>query len=130
MAGSWTLVNRNRYLSGSQKLVQARMYAQGSTLVALLTSFAIEGNDAAKGTGRWETIKVLDPNDPEHKHLIEKRIHHERYAGEDQWRGKSFSVPPGDFANYCRRNGRSRRRAHERAESRSQGQGREAGRQK
>jgi len=86
MAGSWTMVNRNRYLSGSQKLVQARMYAQGATLAALLTSFAIEGNDAAKGKGRWETIQVLDPNDPEHKHLIEKRIHHERYAGEDQWR--------------------------------------------
>jgi len=86
MAGSWTLVNRNRYLSGSQKLVQARMYAQGATLAALLTSFAIEGADAAKGEGRWETIKVLDPNDPEHKHVIEKKIHHESYAGEDQWR--------------------------------------------
>lgn len=88
MAGSWTMVRRNPYLSGSQKLVQARMYAQGSTLAALLTSFAIEGNDAAKGKGRWETIKVLDPNDPEHKHYIEKKIHHERYAGEDQWRGE------------------------------------------
>jgi hypothetical protein len=87
MAGSWSLVNRNRYLSGSQKLVQARMYAQGATLAALLTSFAIEGNDVAKGTGRWETIKVLDPNDPEHKHYVEKKIHHESYAGEDQWRG-------------------------------------------
>lgn len=87
MAGSWTMVNRNPYLSGSQKLVQARMYAQGGTLAALLTSFAIEGNDAAKGRGRWETIKVLDPNDPTHQHIIEKRIHHERYAGEDQWRG-------------------------------------------
>jgi hypothetical protein len=87
MAGSWHFVNRNRYLSGPQKLVQARMYAQGATLAALLTSFAFEGTDAAKGRGRWETIKVLDPNDPEHKHLIEKRIHHERYAGEDQWRG-------------------------------------------
>ncbi|KAF1844654.1 uncharacterized protein K460DRAFT_365590 [Cucurbitaria berberidis CBS 394.84] len=86
MAGSWALVNRNPYLSGSQKLVQARMYAQGGTLAALLTSFALEGNDAAKGKGRWETIKVLDPNDPEHKHIIEKRIHHERYSGEDQWR--------------------------------------------
>lgn len=86
MAGSWTMVNRNRYLSGSQKLVQARMYAQGATLAALLTSFAIEGNDAAKGKGRWETIKVIDPNDPEHKHLIEKKIHHESYPGEDQWR--------------------------------------------
>lgn len=87
MAGSWTMVNRNPYLSGSQKLVQARMYAQGGTLAALLTSFAFEGSDAAKGKGRWETIKVLDPNDPTHQHIIEKRIHHERYAGEDQWRG-------------------------------------------
>jgi hypothetical protein len=90
MAGSWSLVNRNRYLSGSQKLVQARMYAQGATLAALLTSFAIEGNDVAKGTGRWETIKVLDPNDPEHKHYVEKKIHHESYAGEDQWRGTCY----------------------------------------
>jgi hypothetical protein len=88
MAGSWVMVNRNPYLSGSQKLVQARMYAQGGTLAALLASFALEGADAAKGQGRWETIKVVDPNDPEHKHVIEKRIHHERYAGEDQWRGK------------------------------------------
>jgi hypothetical protein len=92
MAGSWSLVNRNRYLSGSQKLVQARMYAQGATLAALLTSFALEGADAAKGQGRWETIKVLDPNDPEHKHLIEKKIHHERYAGEDQWRGTFWAT--------------------------------------
>ncbi|KAH7073882.1 hypothetical protein BKA63DRAFT_514974 [Paraphoma chrysanthemicola] len=90
MAGSWQMVNRNRYLSGSQKLVQARMYAQGATLGALLTSFAFEGTDAAKGRGRWETIKVLDPNDPEHKHMIEKRIHHESYPGEDQWRGTSI----------------------------------------
>jgi hypothetical protein len=92
MAGSWSMVNRNRYLSGSQKLVQARMYAQGATLAALLTSFAIEGNDAAKGKGRWETIRVLDPNDPEHKHMIEKKVHHESYPGEDQWRGTSNSV--------------------------------------
>lgn len=87
MGGSWVMVNRNPYLSASQKLVQARMYAQGSTLAVLLASFAFEANDANKGKGRWETIKVVDPNDPEHKHLIEKRIHHERYPGEDQWRG-------------------------------------------
>jgi hypothetical protein len=86
MGGSFYLVNRNPYLSGSQKLVQARMYAQGATLAVLLASFAFEANDAGKGKGRWETIKVLDPNDPEHKHLIEKKVHHERYAGEDQWR--------------------------------------------
>ena len=87
MGGSFYFVNRNPYLSGAQKLVQARMYAQGSTIAVLLASFAFESNDAAKGKGRWETIKVLDPNDPTHKHLIEKRVHKERYAGEDQWRG-------------------------------------------
>lgn len=91
MAGSWVAVNRRSTLSTANKLVQARMYAQGLTLAALLTSFAFETNDATKGKGRWETIKVIDPNDPEHKHLIEKRIHHERYAGEDQWRGTLFS---------------------------------------
>ncbi|KAF9732254.1 hypothetical protein PMIN03_011380 [Paraphaeosphaeria minitans] len=85
MAGSWIAVNRSP-MSGAQKLVQARMYAQGLTLAGLLASFAFEGNDVAKGKGRWETITVLDPNDPEHKHMIEKKIHHERYAGEDQWR--------------------------------------------
>jgi len=85
MGGSFAMVNRNRFLSGSQKLVQARMYAQGLTLAVLLASFALESKDAAQGKGRWETVKVLDPNDPEHKQLIEKRIHKERYEGEDQW---------------------------------------------
>lgn len=69
------------------------MYAQGLTITALLTSFAIEGKDVALGKGRWETIKVIDPSDPEHKRIIEKKIHHERYAGEDQWRGKLNSFP-------------------------------------
>jgi len=92
--GSWVasmgialgIVQRNPYLSGQQKLVQARVYAQGLTIAVLLASFMLETNDKVKGKGRWETIKVLDPNDPTHKHYIEKRIHHERYAGEDQWR--------------------------------------------
>ncbi|OCK95590.1 uncharacterized protein K441DRAFT_658297 [Cenococcum geophilum 1.58] len=86
MAIAFGLVSRNKYLTGQQKLVQARVYAQGLTVAVLLASFAFETNDMNKGKGRWETIKVLDPNDPTHKHLIEKRIHHERYAGEDQWR--------------------------------------------
>ncbi|KAF1990653.1 hypothetical protein K402DRAFT_389575 [Aulographum hederae CBS 113979] len=86
MGAAGAIVSRNRYLTGQQKLVQARMYAQGLTIAVLVASFAIEGADAAKGKGRWETVRVLDPNDPTHKHTIEKRIHHERYAGEDQWR--------------------------------------------
>lgn len=75
-------------MTTSQKLVQARMYAQAFTIATLLGSFGLEAKDAAGGKGRWETIKVLDPDDPLHKRLIDKRIHHERYEGEDQWMGK------------------------------------------
>jgi hypothetical protein len=92
--GSWVasiglalaMVGRNKYLSTSQKLVQARVYAQGLTLAVLIASAAFETADARKGEGRWETVKVLDPNDPEHKHLIEKRIHKEEYEGQDLWK--------------------------------------------
>ncbi|GAW14120.1 hypothetical protein ANO14919_035140 [Xylariales sp. No.14919] len=92
--GSWVaamgialgLVSRNRYLSTAQKLVQARVYAQGLTLAVLVASAAFETHDARQGKGRWETILVADPNDPEHKHMIEKRIHKEEYQGQDLWR--------------------------------------------
>lgn len=80
------LVGRNRYLTTSQKVVQARMYAQGLTLLVLLATGALEVSDAKSGRGKWETVMVLDPEDPEHKHLIEKRIHHEEYAGQDLWK--------------------------------------------
>jgi hypothetical protein len=85
------LVGRNPYLTRAQKLVQARVYAQGLTIAVLLATAAFEVGDANKGRGRWETVKILDPNDPEHKHIIEKKIHHEAYSGEDLWRGMLFS---------------------------------------
>jgi len=86
MGIAFALVGRNPYLSRAQKLVQARVYAQGLTLAVLVATAAFEMGDASKGKGRWETVMVLDPNDPEHKHLIEKKIHHEAYEGEDLWR--------------------------------------------
>ncbi|KAI9759111.1 MAG: hypothetical protein M4579_002558 [Chaenotheca gracillima] len=94
VGGSWVLsmgialalVGRNPYLTGAQKLVQARVYAQGLTVAVLVASAVFEIGDANKGQGRWETVRVLDPNDPEHKKMIEKKIHHESYAGEDLWR--------------------------------------------
>ncbi|KAI1638710.1 mitochondrial hypoxia responsive domain-containing protein [Biscogniauxia mediterranea] len=86
MGISLGLVGRNRYLSTSQKLVQARVYAQGLTLAVLVASAVLETADAKSGTGRWETIKVLDPNDPEHKNIIEKRVHKEEYEGQDLWK--------------------------------------------
>ena len=95
VAGSWVLsmgialgiVGRSPHLSTQQKLVQARVYAQGLTIAVLIATAAFEVGDSNKGEGRWETVKIIDPNDPEHKHLIEKKVHHERYEGEDQWRG-------------------------------------------
>jgi hypothetical protein len=80
------IVGRNPYLTGAQKLVQARVYAQGLTLAVLVATAAFEVGDASKGKGRWETVMILDPDDPEHKHMIEKKIHHEAYEGEDLWR--------------------------------------------
>ncbi|KAG4028594.1 hypothetical protein MFRU_020g00360 [Monilinia fructicola] len=86
MGIAFGIVSRNKYLTGAQKLVQARVYAQGLTLAVLVASAAFEMGDAKTGTGRWETVTILDPNDPEHKHLIQKKIHHEAYEGEDLWR--------------------------------------------
>ncbi|CUS15370.1 unnamed protein product [Tuber aestivum] len=86
MAISLGLVSRNRYLTTSQKLVQARMYAQGLTLAMLIASAGFEVADARGGKGKFETVLVVDPEDPEHKHMIEKRIHHESYPGEDLWK--------------------------------------------
>lgn len=98
VGGSWVasmvialgLVGRSPHLSTQQKIVQARVYAQGLTLAVLVATAAFEIGDKGKGEGRWETVQIVDPNDPTHKHLIDKKIHHERYAGEDQWRGGSF----------------------------------------
>jgi len=80
------MVGRNKYLTTSQKLAQARVYAQGLTIAVVLASAVFETTDAKNGKGRWETVMVLDPNDPEHKHLIEKRIHKEDYEGQDLWK--------------------------------------------
>ncbi|KAI4187637.1 MAG: hypothetical protein L6R41_002662 [Letrouitia leprolyta] len=86
MAIALTLVGRSPYLSTTQKLVQARVYAQSLTLAVLILTAIFEVGDRNKEEGRWETVKYLDPNDPDHKRLLEKKVHHERYAGEDQWR--------------------------------------------
>jgi len=85
MAIALGIVGRNPYLSTTQKLVQARVYAQGLTLAVLVASAAFEIGDKNKGEGRYETVKILDPSDPTHKRMIEKQIHHESYQGEDQW---------------------------------------------
>ena len=98
VGGSWVasmgialgLVGRNPYLSTTQKLVQARVYAQGLTVAVLIATAVFEIGDRNNEEGRYETIQVLDPNDPTHKHMIDKKIHKEEYAGEDQWKGMNL----------------------------------------
>ncbi|KAK0618023.1 mitochondrial hypoxia responsive domain-containing protein [Bombardia bombarda] len=85
MGIAMAIVGKNKYLTGSQKVVQARMYAQGLTIAVLIATAAFETSDAKSGKGRWETVMVIDPNDPEHKHLIEKRIQKEEYEGQNLW---------------------------------------------
>lgn len=85
MGGSLAAVSRNKYLTPAQKLVQARVYAQGLTLLVLIASAAFEVADAKSGKGRYETIHVKDEITGED---VEKRIpiHVEQYAGEDLWK--------------------------------------------
>ncbi|KAL5002588.1 hypothetical protein BDV10DRAFT_104537 [Aspergillus recurvatus] len=72
MIGSFALVGRNPYLSGPQKLVQARVYAQGATLAVLIASAAFEISERrrvrreldAKSAGAVADSKAKDiPNE-------------------------------------------------------------------
>jgi hypothetical protein len=74
MVAAFAIVNRNKYLTGQQKLVQARVYAQFLTLGVLVASAAFEISDSRNQQGRWETVKYIDPKDPEHKRVLEKRV--------------------------------------------------------
>ncbi|EAU39069.1 conserved hypothetical protein [Aspergillus terreus NIH2624] len=60
MIGSFVLVGRNPYLSGQQKIVQARVYAQGLTLAVLVASAAFEISDQKKGKGILDAPKPVD----------------------------------------------------------------------
>lgn len=86
MGAAFAIVGRNKYMSTSQKIVQARVYAQGLTLAVLIATAAFETADARAGKGRWETVMVVDPDDPTHTHMIEKKVHKEDYEGQDLWK--------------------------------------------
>ncbi|KAJ5166872.1 uncharacterized protein N7482_005653 [Penicillium canariense] len=58
MIGSFVLVGRNPYLSGQQKIVQARVYAQGLTLAVLCASAAFEISDQRRGRGMLDSTKM------------------------------------------------------------------------
>ena len=48
MVGSFILVGRNPYLTGKQKVVQARVYAQGLTLAVIVSLAALDMADRRK----------------------------------------------------------------------------------
>lgn len=87
MGASLGMVSRNKYLTGAQKLVQARVYAQGLTLLVLVLTAAFEVSDAKGGKGRWQVVRIRDEQTGE---LVEKKIeiplHREHYEGEDLWK--------------------------------------------
>jgi len=77
MVAAFALVNRNKYLTGQQKIVQARVYAQFLTLGVLIASAAFEISDSRNRKGRYETVRYIDPTDPEHKRMLEKQVERE-----------------------------------------------------
>ncbi|KAI1915949.1 Replication factor C, subunit RFC4 [Ophidiomyces ophidiicola] len=76
MVGSFVLVGRNPYLSGQQKLVQARVYAQGLTLAVLCASAAFEISDQRKGQGVLDALKAKKA----------RENINEQHASEDLWK--------------------------------------------
>ncbi len=83
MAGSWYIVNRDKYMTGSQKLVQARVYAQGITIAMILLSAIFFSRDYAEEE-KGEDEEIDDPSHPGKKLLVHHKKH-ERYPGEYKW---------------------------------------------
>lgn len=73
MWGSWVFVNRDKVMTGPQKLVQARMYAQAVTIVLLLSTIVLAmkeeemNKDKPKPLPEWR--KVLLEREAEQKAL-------------------------------------------------------------
>lgn len=80
MIGSFAMVNRNKHLSGSQKIVQARVYAQGLTLAVLVASAAFEIQDQRKGRG------LLQDKMKAEKQAAEERKNSEQEHTGDLWK--------------------------------------------
>ncbi|KAL4915132.1 hypothetical protein BDW62DRAFT_133164 [Aspergillus aurantiobrunneus] len=69
MVGSFVLVGRNPYLSGQQKLVQARVYAQGLTLAVLVASAAFEISERRREEGDlWKEMVAAEEDRMKKKH--------------------------------------------------------------
>ncbi|KAJ5975891.1 hypothetical protein N7481_009598 [Penicillium waksmanii] len=93
MVGSFALVSRNPYLSGQQKIVQARVYAQGLTLGVFCASAAFEMSDRRRGQGMLDAAKkgkgqakrdAAEPEPVHNKNQEEGDLWKEMVAAEEQ----------------------------------------------
>ncbi|CAI7647953.1 unnamed protein product [Penicillium pancosmium] len=92
MVGSFALVGRNPYLSGQQKIVQARVYAQGLTLGVFCASAAFEMSDRRRGQGMLDAKKskeqakreAAEPQPVHNKNQEEGDLWKEMVAAEEQ----------------------------------------------
>jgi hypothetical protein len=93
MVGSFALVGRNPYLSGQQKIVQARVYAQGLTLGVFCASAAFEMSDRRRGQGMLDAAKkskeqakrdAAEPQPVHNKNQEEGDLWKEMVAAEEQ----------------------------------------------
>ncbi|KAF5022715.1 hypothetical protein F66182_5263 [Fusarium sp. NRRL 66182] len=96
MGIAFAIVSRSP-MNTANKVVQARVYAQGLTLAVLLVSAIFEMNDLKNGDSRWQIVKVVDPNDP--TKIIEQRVHKEEYEGQDLWKGTLRDMRIGEAAD-------------------------------
>lgn len=81
MAVALALINRKPFLSRAQKLVQARVFAQGSTLAVVIASLAFEGVEDVMNENAGGVLDSVD------------RVRRERYPGQNRWMGESLLFP-------------------------------------
>lgn len=74
MIGSWYYVNR-QHLPATQKIVQARVYAQGITLAVLVATAAFEISEQKRAQREADELRRAHLGVPKH----------ERYEGENLW---------------------------------------------
>lgn len=85
--GSWVLVNRDKIMTTAQKAVQARMYAQGITIILLLGTILLAMKEEELEKNKPKPI-------PEWQKILNDREHdeHEKQKIIDQIRAKRESL--------------------------------------
>lgn len=84
MIAAFAIVGRHPTLTGPQKLVQARVYAQGLTLAVLIASAGFELQDAKDDKGRYETVEYID--DKDHKKHTRQVEREQKSDGDNLWK--------------------------------------------